>query len=509
MKILIACEESQAVTKELRALGHEAFSCDIIPCSGGHDEWHIMQDVLPLLNGCCHFKTLDGLEHYIEKWDMIIAFPPCTYLSNAGARHLYKGGILNIERYEKGMKAKDFFMKFWNAHCERIAIENPTPSKIYELPPKTQVIQPWQFGHPFTKRTQLWLKGLPPLQPTSIVEPERTWCPSGSYSGKHGEKHKGMFTKDRAKNRSKTFPGIAKAMAEQWTGNISEEKGEKQMEFRMKEYQLPEKIKFNYEELKQELTEKVKLYETMVYTDEQIKEAKADRANLNKLKKALNDERILREKEYMQPFNVFEAQINEIIGIIDKPVAVIDAQIKEYEEKQKKEKMEKIKELWSEMEVPDGLTFEKVFEERMLNNSFNLKHIKTCFTDAIDKFNRDIITLDALPEFGFEAKQVYLQTLDINKALAEGQRMSQIQKQKAEHEAEQARLKAEEEAKKAVAEVAPTESQSQATPEDFMNPPEDTTPVKEWIAFQALMTTEDALALRDFFNSRNIEFKAV
>lgn len=159
MKILVACEESQAVTKELRALGHEAFSCDIIPCSGGHDEWHIMQDVLPLLNGCCHFKTLDGLEHYIEKWDMIIAFPPCTYLSNAGARHLYKGGILNIERYEKGMKAKDFFMKFWNAPCERIAIENPTPSKIYELPPKTQVIQPWQFGHPFTKRTQLWLKG--------------------------------------------------------------------------------------------------------------------------------------------------------------------------------------------------------------------------------------------------------------------------------------------------------------------------------------------------------------
>ena len=290
---------------------------------------------------------------------------------------------------------------------------------------------------------------------------------------------------------------------------LIKKKGEKQMEFRMKEYQLPEKIKFNYEELKQELTEKVKLYETMVYTDEQIKEAKADRANLNKLKKVLNDERILREKEYMQPFNAFKAQINEIIGIIDKPVAVIDAQIKEYEEKQKKEKMEKIKELWSEIEVPDGLTFEKVFEERMLNNSFNFKHIKTCFTDAIDKFNRDITTLDALPEFGFEAKQVYLQTLDINKALAEGQRMSQIQKQKAEHEAEQARLKAEEEAKKAVVEVAPTESQSQATPEDFMNPPEDTTPVKEWIAFQALMSTEDALALRDFFNSRNIEFKAV
>lgn len=217
MRVLVACEESQAVTKEFRRLGHEAYSCDIIPCSGGHEEWHIMQDVLPLLNGNCEFTTVDGTKHrIIGKWDMIIAFPPCTYLSNAGARHLYKGGVLNEERYQKGLAAKEFFMEFYNADCDRIAIENPTPSKIYNLPDKTQVVQPWEHGHPFTKRTQLWLKGLPMLMATNIVEPERTWCPSGSYSGKHGEKHRGMFTKDRAKNRSKTFPGIAKAMAEQW-----------------------------------------------------------------------------------------------------------------------------------------------------------------------------------------------------------------------------------------------------------------------------------------------------
>lgn len=203
MKILVACEESQAVTKELRRLGHEAYSCDIIPCSGGHPEWHLQQDVTPLLK---------------QHWDMIIAFPPCTYLTNAGARHLYKGGQLNQERYAKGLEAKEFFLKFWNADCPKIAIENPTPSRIYELPEKTQVIQPYQFGHPFTKRTQLWLKGLPPLKPTNIIEPERTWCPSGSYSGKHGERHRGMFNRDRAKNRSKTFHGIAKAMAEQWAG---------------------------------------------------------------------------------------------------------------------------------------------------------------------------------------------------------------------------------------------------------------------------------------------------
>lgn len=233
MRVLVACEESQAVTKELRRLGHEAFSCDIIPCSGGHPEWHIQGDALELINkehkvfykgtNVWCFNTQDNSQtKTIEDWDMIIAFPPCTYLTNAGARHLWKNHELNQERYQKGLEAKDFFMAFYNADCEKIAIENPTPSKIFELPEKTQVIQPWQFGHPFTKRTQLWLKGLPVLQPTEIVEPERTWCPSGSYSKKHNDKHRGMFTKDRAKNRSKTFAGIAKAMAEQWAGNVND-----------------------------------------------------------------------------------------------------------------------------------------------------------------------------------------------------------------------------------------------------------------------------------------------
>lgn len=232
MKVLVACEESQRVCIEFRKRGHEAYSCDIQDCSGGHQEWHIKGDVLKLISPDVwisslepdiedemygEFQTSDGKWHELPpKWDLIIAFPPCTYLTNAGARHLWKNHELNQERYKKGLEAKVFFMKLYNADCERIAIENPTPSRIFKLPEKTQVIQPWQFGHPYTKRTQLWLKGLPLLQPTEIVEPERTWCPSGTYSNKHGEKHRGMFTKDRAKNRSKTFPGIAKAMAEQW-----------------------------------------------------------------------------------------------------------------------------------------------------------------------------------------------------------------------------------------------------------------------------------------------------
>ena len=223
MKILVACEESQAVTIELRKLGHEAYSCDIIECSGGHPEWHIQQDVLPLLNGFCCFEITDGESHAIDrKWDMIIAFPPCTKTSNAGARHLWKGGKLSIKRYYDGLCGKALFLAIWAADCEMVAIENPTPSKVFGYPEPTQAIQPYEYGHPFTKKTLLWERGVPPLYPTNIVAPERTWCPSGSYSGKHGEKHRGVFTADRAKNRSKTFPGIAKAMAMQWAGPIEE-----------------------------------------------------------------------------------------------------------------------------------------------------------------------------------------------------------------------------------------------------------------------------------------------
>ena len=276
------------------------------------------------------------------------------------------------------------------------------------------------------------------------------------------------------------------------------------MELKMNDYQLPEKILFNYEELKAELTEKVSMYETLVYTDDQIKEAKADKANLNKLKKALNDERIRLEKEYMTPFNDFKTKINEIISIIDKPVAVIDKQVKEFEDKKKQEKMEQIKSLWSEMDVPDGLTLEEVFEEKMLNASYGLNHVKQKMLDDIKKFNRDMETLANLPEFGFEAQEVYKSSLDINKALNEGRRLSEIQKKKAEFEATQAAKLAEQ-----VAEAKKAESQPQPAQEGFMNPPVEESPKKQWISFSALLTTDDALALKQFFVDRNIEFKAV
>ena len=209
MNVLVACEESQRVCTAFREKGHNAFSCDIIECSGGHPEWHIRWDALALLNGNCSFITCDGEMHTLNgKWDLIIAHPPCTYLSNAGARFLYPKGILDEKRLQKGIEAKEFFMAFYNADCEKICIENPIPSKIYGLPQYSQTVQPYEHGHPVQKKTCFWLKGLENLKPTNIVTERQSTKVAGNWFNKGG--------KDRSKNRAKTFPGIAKAMAEQW-----------------------------------------------------------------------------------------------------------------------------------------------------------------------------------------------------------------------------------------------------------------------------------------------------
>lgn len=215
MKILIACEESQTVCKAFRAKGHEAYSCDLLEPSGGHPEWHILGDALKALEGG-QVTTMDDAVHDVGQWDMLIAHPPCTFLSNAGARHLYKNHELQADRVKMGILGRDLFMRFWWSKIPKICVENPVPSRVFALPQYTEIIELYQYGHPYTKKTCLWLKGLPMLQPTDSVAPVATWCPSGSYSHKHSEKHKGMFTTDRARNRAKTFPGIAKAMAEQW-----------------------------------------------------------------------------------------------------------------------------------------------------------------------------------------------------------------------------------------------------------------------------------------------------
>ena len=221
MKVLVACEESQEVCKAFRARGHEAYSCDLQECSGGHPEWHIRQDayslLYPVVKGYNAFMTCDHEIHEGGKWDLLIAHPPCTYLSNAGARWLYAGGTINEERYEKGLEGKEFFMELLNADCPRICIENPIPSSIYKMPTCTQIIQPYEYGEPWSKKTCLWLKGLPPLKPTEIVTDHKPFVSSGSYAKTHDPKYKGASRKGgSAKSRSKTFPGIARAMADQW-----------------------------------------------------------------------------------------------------------------------------------------------------------------------------------------------------------------------------------------------------------------------------------------------------
>lgn len=206
IRVLVACEESQEVCKAFRARGHEAYSSDIQECSGGHPEWHIQGNVLPILRPQelpdRLFYTMDGMWHHIEKWDLIIAHPPCTDLAVSGARWFPEK-----QKDFRQQKACVFFMQMALADCERIAIENPIGimSSVYRKP--DQIIQPWQFGHGETKATCLWLKNLPPLTPTNVVEgrEQRVWRMAPGP--------------ERAKARSKTFPGIAKAMAEQW-GNL-------------------------------------------------------------------------------------------------------------------------------------------------------------------------------------------------------------------------------------------------------------------------------------------------
>lgn len=231
MKILVACEESQRVCEAFRKKGHEAYSCDILPCSGGHPEWHIKGDAVPLLDGDCQFITMDFEPHFITgKWDMILAFPPCTHLASSGARHFKK-------KREDGRQADavSFFLEMLSADCDKICVENPVGImsgdylfQYYGIPPikPAQIIQPYYFGDPVRKKTCLWLKGLSPLEPTNMVEPDIIKADyankSTSFSGPAwyvtDENGKILSWKDprTAQMRSKTYPGIAQAMAEQW-----------------------------------------------------------------------------------------------------------------------------------------------------------------------------------------------------------------------------------------------------------------------------------------------------
>lgn len=285
------------------------------------------------------------------------------------------------------------------------------------------------------------------------------------------------------------------------------------MQLEVQQYDLPKAISFNYDEIKQALTEKVHFYETAVYTDEQIKQAKSDRADLNKLKDALNSERIRLEKEYMIPFNDFKTKINELIGIIAKPVAIIDQQVKDYERKKKEEKREAILGLFNELGFPDYYPFEKAFNEAWLNTSCSMSRVKEDLKTLLMKDEKAMETINALPEYSFEALEIYKKTLDLSDAITKATEMGRIAKAKKDAEEAAARKaelervaaeqrKAEEEARKAAAEQNTTEVPA---PEPAKEQPLPGT----WTRFEAFLTKDTAKMLADFFKDNNIAFRPI
>ena len=276
------------------------------------------------------------------------------------------------------------------------------------------------------------------------------------------------------------------------------------MELKVNEVVLPAPITFNYEELKSELLQKVSVYETVVYTEDQVKSAKADRAALNRLKKALNDERIRQEKEYMQPFNTFKTQVGELVKIIDHSVSIVDKQVKEFEEQKKAEKLKAIEEYWnyalSESKV-GPVSFKLIFVPNWLNASVSMKSIQEAIDGKIEQIAKDLAVIDSLPLYAFEARECYIDTLDLARAVSEAHRLQEQAEKKAAYEAEQQKRKEAE----AAAAIKPTPVMNNINDtEDIEN-----LPCRKWIGFQAFLSVDEAKALGAWLRNNGIKYKAI
>lgn len=283
------------------------------------------------------------------------------------------------------------------------------------------------------------------------------------------------------------------------------------MELRINTWKSPEVIDFNFEELKEEITNKSALYKNMVYTDETIKDAKSDRALLNKFKTALEDKRKEVKKQCLEPYNQFEKQIKELVAIIDEPVKLIGEQITEFEDREKAEKHEQIIELFNKAGFQSFVTLEQIYDPKWLNKSVSLKSIEEELTNTLYRIGHDVTTINSLKEYSFEALEHYKKTLDLAGAIAEGQRLADIQKRKLEHEAE---VKAREElAKKQAEERAKAETEAnlhEELEEVSQEEPQQAVEIKrQWIKFVALLSKDDALALKEFCDNRGIEIKSI
>lgn len=270
------------------------------------------------------------------------------------------------------------------------------------------------------------------------------------------------------------------------------------MELKINEVVLPAPITFNYEELRAELLQKVSVYETMVYTDNQIKAAKADRAALNRLKKALNDERIRQEKEYMQPFSAFKAQVNELCGIIDTATASVDKQVKEFEEQQKADKLQQIREFFENCNFGE-IKLEQIMDQKWLNASVSMKSIQEAIEAKGKQIANDLAVIDCLPSYAFEARECYIDTLDLAKAVSYAHRLQEQAEKRAAWEAEQKKRK------EAAAAVKPTQVMTNINdPDDIENIPD-----RLWIGFQAYLSADEAKALGAWLRAQGIKYKAI
>ena len=276
------------------------------------------------------------------------------------------------------------------------------------------------------------------------------------------------------------------------------------MELKITDFQAPGKISFNYEELKQQIQTRAADYASLVYTDDQIANAKKDRADLNRLKKALNDERIRQEKEFLQPFNEFKSQVKELCDIIDVATTSVDKQVKEFEDQKKAEKLQQIQDFFDSKPFPgnfDGLSFRHFFDPKWLNASVSMKSIQEAIDGKIEQIAKDLAVIDSLPSYAFEARECYLDTLDLARAVSEAHRLQEQAEKKAAWEAEQQKRKEE----AAAAQIKPTQVMTNINDSDDI----ESLPARQWVSFQAFLSAAEAKALGAWLRINGIRYKDI
>ena len=494
MKVLELFAGTRSIGKAFESKGHEVFSV----------EWDKGFENIDLYADINTITATDILEKF-GRPDVIWASPDCATFSIAAISHHRRrnevtGNLDPVSEYAKFCDEVDKHVLELIKELKPTFyfIENPRGGMrkmewMQGLPRYT--VTYCQYGDTRMKPTDIWTNHPDPQfkpvckngDPCHVPAPRGSHTPGSSQGLKN------------SKERSIIPESLCQHIVDICERYINE-RG-KEMELRIEKITFPEVIDFNFNELKQEITDRVAMYANMVYTEDQVKQAKADRANLNKFVKALSDERIKVKKQCLKPYEEFEAKVNELSKIVQEPIKLIDKQVKEYEGQKKQEKLDAITNFFNSSNHPEWLHISQIMNDKWLNASVSMKSIQEEIDSLCEQIEKDIATLSNLPEFGFEATEVYKSTLDINKALNEGRRLSEIQKRKAEHEAE-----AKKQAEREVVKMPDGGVYVQDEDKHGFTYHE---PQKQWVSFSALLSMEDAIALKDFFESRHIEFKPI